>query len=153
MPIASTRPNSVRLFRLKPIAAMTANVPTIATGTATSGMIADRQFCRNSKHDEGDQDHRVAQGLEHLVDRLGDERRRVVDDRVVEPVGEALLELLHLVADQLGGVQRVGAGQLIDRERHRGLAVERAGLVVVLGAQLDRGHVAQPDDAAAGRRS
>ena len=48
MPIASTRPKSVRLFRLKPSAAMTAKVPTIATGTATSGMIADRQFCRNS---------------------------------------------------------------------------------------------------------
>ena len=28
-------------------AAMTAKVPTTATGTATSGMIADRQFCRN----------------------------------------------------------------------------------------------------------
>ena len=30
------------------MAAMTANVPTTATGTATSGMIAERQFCRNS---------------------------------------------------------------------------------------------------------
>ncbi len=49
MPIASTRPKSVRLFRLKPRAAITANVPTMATGTATSGMIADRQFCRNSR--------------------------------------------------------------------------------------------------------
>ena len=27
---------------------MTANVPTIATGTAMSGMIADRQFCKNT---------------------------------------------------------------------------------------------------------
>ena len=27
---------------------MTAKVPTMATGTATSGMSADRQFCRNS---------------------------------------------------------------------------------------------------------
>ena len=27
---------------------MAANVPTMATGTATSGMIADRQFCKNS---------------------------------------------------------------------------------------------------------
>ena len=48
MPMASTRPNSVRLLRLKPSGAMTANVPMIATGTATSGMSADRQFCRNS---------------------------------------------------------------------------------------------------------
>ena len=85
MPIASTRPNSVRLFRLKPSAAMTANVPTMATGTATSGMTADRQFCRNSSTTIGDQDDGVAQGLEDLVDRLGDERRGVVDDGVVEP--------------------------------------------------------------------
>ncbi len=48
MPIASTSPNSVRLFRLKPMAAMTAKVPMMATGTATSGMIAERQFCRNT---------------------------------------------------------------------------------------------------------
>ena len=27
---------------------MTANVPMMATGTATSGMMADRQFCRNN---------------------------------------------------------------------------------------------------------
>ena len=27
---------------------MTANVPTTATGTAISGMIADRQFCKNT---------------------------------------------------------------------------------------------------------
>ena len=30
------------------MAAITANVPMIATGTATSGISADRQFCRNS---------------------------------------------------------------------------------------------------------
>ena len=48
MPIASTSPKSVRLLSEKPIAAITAKVPMIATGTAISGMIADRQFCRNS---------------------------------------------------------------------------------------------------------
>ena len=48
MPMARTRPNSVRLFRLNPRAAITAKVPTMATGTATRGMRADRQFCRNS---------------------------------------------------------------------------------------------------------
>ena len=48
MPIASTRPNSEMLFRLKPSAAMTAKVPTMATGTAISGISAARQFCRNT---------------------------------------------------------------------------------------------------------
>ena len=49
IPIASTKPKSVRLLRLKPIAAMTANVPMIATGTAIKGMTADRQFCKNNR--------------------------------------------------------------------------------------------------------
>jgi len=46
MPTARTRPNNVSVFRLKPTAAIAANVPTMATGTATSGMIAARQPCR-----------------------------------------------------------------------------------------------------------
>ncbi len=48
IPMDSTSPNSVKLFKLKPNAAMAAKVPTMATGTATSGMSADRQFCRNT---------------------------------------------------------------------------------------------------------
>ena len=47
MPMASTRPNSVRLFSEKPNAAMTKNVPISDTGMATIGMIAARQVCRN----------------------------------------------------------------------------------------------------------
>ena len=46
IPIESTRPNSDRVLMLKPIAAMAANVPTIATGTATSGISVARQFWR-----------------------------------------------------------------------------------------------------------
>ena len=34
MPMASTRPKSDSVLREKPVASMTANVPTIATGTA-----------------------------------------------------------------------------------------------------------------------
>ena len=48
MPIASTSPKSESVLRLKPIAAMAANVPTIATGTATRGMSVARQLCRNT---------------------------------------------------------------------------------------------------------
>ena len=48
MPMASTRPNSERLLMENPKAAMAANVPISDTGTATSGMMEARQFCRNS---------------------------------------------------------------------------------------------------------
>ena len=47
MPMASTRPNKVRLFSEKPNAASTKKVPTSDTGMATTGMIAARQVCRN----------------------------------------------------------------------------------------------------------
>ena len=48
MPIASTSPNSDRLFSEKPNNAIQANVPISETGTATIGMIVARQFCRNT---------------------------------------------------------------------------------------------------------
>ena len=78
------------LFRLKPSSAITANVPISETGTAISGMTVDRQFCRNTSTTSGHQDDRLEQRLEHLVDRLADEGRRVVDDGVVEPGGKPL---------------------------------------------------------------
>ena len=37
-----------QVVQLKPSAAMTAKVPTMATGTAISGISAARQFCRNT---------------------------------------------------------------------------------------------------------
>ena len=93
MPIASTRPNSEMLFRLKPSAAMTAKVPTMATGTATSGMSTARQFCRNTSTTTADQHDGLEQRLHHVGDRLADERRGVVGDGVVDAVGKARLEL------------------------------------------------------------
>ena len=48
MPMASTRPNNVRVLMEKPNPSRTAKVPTIDTGTAISGMIEARQVCRNS---------------------------------------------------------------------------------------------------------
>ena len=48
MPMANTNPNSEMLFKLNPSAAITANVLMMATGTAISGMITDRQFCKNT---------------------------------------------------------------------------------------------------------
>ena len=48
MPTASTRPNSDRLFSVKPNAAIKKKVAMSDTGIATSGMIAARQVCRNT---------------------------------------------------------------------------------------------------------
>ncbi len=46
IPTASTSPNRVRLFSVKPNIAMTKNVPISEIGMATSGITAARQVCR-----------------------------------------------------------------------------------------------------------
>src|SRR5688500_6228378 len=48
MPIASTRPKSVSVLIEKPSASIPANVPMIATGTASSGISVARQDWRNT---------------------------------------------------------------------------------------------------------
>jgi hypothetical protein len=48
MPIAKTSPNSVRLFSVKPSAAMTAKVPMSETGTSIIGRIMARQSCKKN---------------------------------------------------------------------------------------------------------
>ena len=96
MPIASTRPNSVRLLRLKP---MRRHDGERADDRHRHGDQRNQRrppVLQEQQHDDGHQDDGVAQRLEDLVDRLVDERRRVVDDGVVDALGEALLQLLHL---------------------------------------------------------
>ena len=87
-----------------PAAAMTANVPMMATGTATSGMIVARQFCRNTSTTRATRMHGVPQGVEHLVDRLADERRGVVDDPVVQPSGNRFFSSSILASTPAGGL-------------------------------------------------
>ena len=99
------------------------------------------------QHDDGDQDDRVAKRIKHLVDRFADERRRVVNDLVVEAVRKAGLQFLHLGIHATGGVESVGAWKLKNGQRDRRLAIERAGLVVLLRASFDTGNIAQSDDA------
>ena len=48
MPIASTMPNSVSMLIEKPSASMPMKVPTIDTGTASTGISVARRLCRNT---------------------------------------------------------------------------------------------------------
>ena len=146
MPMASTSPKSVRLLRLKPMAAMTANVPIKRDRHVDHRQDHRPPVLQEDQDDDADEDDRIAQGLEHLVDRLADVRRGVVGDVVVDAVGEARLELFHLGPHPVGDVERVGAGKLVDREPDRRVTVKRARLVIILGTHLDAGHVAQADD-------
>ena len=136
MPIASTRPNSDRLLSEKPNRLITKKVPTSETGIATIGMIGRAPGLQEQDHHQHDQHDRLDDGLDHGVDRLLDELGRIVDDGVLQPVGEALRQLVHRRLDLVGGRERVRAGQLEDRERDRRIAIE-----VGVGGIVDRGEL------------
>ena len=127
---------------------MTAKVPTSDTATSITGRSRDFQSCRNSEDDDGDQDHRVAERMKDLVDGFADEGRRVVDDGESHPLGEAFFQFAHPGLDAVGHVQGVGARQLEDRQAYRRLAVQRQGIVLILGPQLRSRHVLEVDDLA-----
>ena len=54
------------------------------TGTAIIGRSARPPVLQEHQHDDADQDDGLEQGLDHVVDRLADERRGVVGDLVVD---------------------------------------------------------------------
>ena len=84
---------------------MTANVPIERHGHVDQRQDHRLPVLQEEQHDDGHQDDRVAQRLEHLVDRLVDERRRVVDDGVVEARrGSAACSSRHLGLDRVGHV-------------------------------------------------
>ena len=90
MPMASTRPNSVRLFRLKPM-----QLHDGEGADERHAHVDERQddgppVLEEEQHDEGDEQDGVAEGVEDLVDRLADERGGVVgDDVLAAPAGSA----------------------------------------------------------------
>ena len=101
---------------------------------------------QEQKHDQGHEQDRVAERLEHLSLRLLDEGRRVVDDLRPEPLGKPLAERRQLCPHGLGGLDRVRPGQLVNVHTHARLTVEPADLIVKLGAELDPRDVSQPHD-------
>ena len=100
------------------------------------------------QHDDDDQNHRLIDGLDQFMDRLGDEFGWIVADIVVEPLRKACLQPGHGIGDALGRGQRVRAGALGHQHRDRGLAQQEAVGGIIQRAKLDPRHVAQPHDAA-----
>ncbi len=127
---------------MNPTAAIAANVPTMATGTAASGMIAARHALQEHQHDDGDEDDRVAQRLEHLVDRLADERRGVVADLVHDARREVLAHPRHRGLHRVGRLERVASGRMKIARPTVGLSSKRLDTSCDFGPEFDAGHVA-----------
>ena len=68
----------------------------------------------------------------------------------LRPGGKRWLRRSIVGVDQRSGLHGVGAGRKIDADRHRRLAVEAAFDVLVLGAELDAGDIADAQQRAVG---
>jgi hypothetical protein len=97
-------------------------------------------------HDDHDQQDGLEQRHDDGADRLADEERRVVDDAVLDAVGERLLQAFHDLIDLRRGLERVRPGPLRHADRDRRLVVEQAAQRVQVGAELDAADVAQARD-------
>ena len=154
MPIASTRPNSVRLFSEKP---SSEHHRERADQRHRHGDQRDERRApglQEHEHDDDDQHDRLEQRVDHLVDRLADEERGVVDDAVLDAVGERLLQAFHRLAHLRRRLERVGAGELEDADRDRRLVVEQAAQRVACSSRArSRADVAQADDLPVRRRA
>ena len=87
--------------------------------------------------------HGLDQGVEHLVDGVLDEHAGVVGNVGLQPLGQLAADVIHRCAHGLGHGQRVGAGRLLDADEDGRLALVPGGGLVVLGAQLQAGHITQ----------
>jgi hypothetical protein len=97
-----------------------------------------------SEDHENDQGQGDPQGFENLVDALRDGARGVERDGVVQIARETWFHFRHELADLIGVIERVGAGQLIDGQNRRRLSVQASANVVKLRAQLDARDVLEP---------
>ena len=98
-------------------------------------------------HEDDDQ-QRLTQRLEHLVDGVLDVLGRVVRNPRLDPGGQLRLDPGHGVTDPPDHLERVGRGEYPDAHERRALAVEAHVLLVVLRSQHDIGDVAEPDHVA-----
>jgi len=103
----------------------------------------------DDQHDEhdGHQQRRVDFG-----DRSLDEPRGIKRNLVFQSGRKRLAQFSQLGLDTAGHLQRIGAGQLIDRDRSARRRVESRVVGIALGAQLDARHVLDAGHSSAGGR-
>ncbi len=99
---------------------------------------------KEHQHHDHHERHRLVDGLDQLMDRLGDELGRVVADIIVQPLWEARLELHHRVGDMLRSGERIRSGPLSHHHRDGRLTQYEAIGGVGQRAKLDPRDVVQP---------
>ena len=100
---------------------------------------------QEQEHHREHQHHGFDQGVHHLGDRDFDERRGVIRDLVLNALREVAAQLIHFGADHIAGTQGVRLRCQFDAESARRLAVQAGAVLVLLAADLNPCHIADPD--------
>ena len=95
-------------------------------------------------HHQHDQHDGFADRVDHGVDGLADELRRIEEDVVLDAGRKALRQLGHQSLDAFGGGQRVRARALEDGERDRRVVIEIGVRRIIERGELDLGDVLEP---------
>src|SRR4029453_7363671 len=123
----------------------------IATTSASSARDERRpELAQEQEDDDRHQHEGDDQRVDDLVDGRGHEHRGIPEHLVFEVVREALLHLVHDLADVCGHVDGIGAGRLEDADRRGRRTVEAAVALLALGAEIGAGDVLDAHDRTVG---
>ena len=100
------------------------------------------QTAKKEKYDDDHESEGDPEGDQHIVDGIRNEGRRVVVHNVLEARRKLSAQAVHSGPYQGGGLDRVGAWGQIDAQSNRGPTVDTALHVLILGAELHPGDVA-----------
>src|SRR5579885_2739 len=109
----------------------------------SSAPVLEKDVDYDDHKQDGDQE-----SLNDLLYALCDRTRRVKRYDVIHILREALLRLGHHLLDTGRGVNRIGTGQLVQRDDGPWLPIKAAKLSIGLSAQLHAGHIPDPHNTA-----
>ena len=104
------------------------------------------RVAQEQEDDHRDDQQRLDQRLQYLLDGAVDEDRRVVGDLAAYAGRELAGNLRKGVADRLGDVEEIRLRSDLDADEDRALAIEGHRVVVTLRAQFNVGDVGEPHD-------
>ena len=99
---------------------------------------------KENKHHNNNQHHGLEEGLDDFLNAVGDSECGVEGNRVLESCGKLLRLLLEEFPHLLHGIHRIRAGQLVDGDNRRILALEAPANVVNLTTEFHTGDILDP---------
>ena len=100
---------------------------------------------QENDHHQDDEHDRLADRLDHGIDRLLNELRGIEENVVLDAGGKTLRQLFHQLPDGTRGLKRIGTRPLKNRERDRRIVIKIRIRRIIERGQLDLGDVSEPN--------